>query len=152
MKGFTLVKNTKLIELPHWDNDTGSLVAIEAGYTVPFGFERMYYIFDTSEGAHRGFHSHRELQQLLICTHGSVDILLDDGSTRETVRLESPLTGLIVGPMVWREMLNFENQAVLTVLASRHYDEADYIRDYDAFKAEALAFFSKVDKEEGADE
>jgi hypothetical protein len=34
---------------------------------------------------------------------------------------------------MWREMYDFSEGAVLLVLASEHYTEADYIRNYDAF-------------------
>ena len=33
-------------------------------------------------------------------------------------------------------MKDFSKDAVLIVLASEHYDEADYIRDYNQFKKE----------------
>jgi hypothetical protein len=41
--------------------------------------------------------------------------------------------GLLVGNMVWREMDNFSSGSVCLVLASTHYDEADYYRDYKTF-------------------
>jgi hypothetical protein len=34
---------------------------------------------------------------------------------------------------MWREMYDFTEDAVLMVLASELYDEADYIRDYQEF-------------------
>ena len=34
---------------------------------------------------------------------------------------------------LWREMYDFSDEAVLMVVASELYDEADYIRDYDEF-------------------
>jgi hypothetical protein len=38
---------------------------------------------------------------------------------------------------MWRYLDNFSSGAVCMVLASEHYDEADYLRDYDQFLAEA---------------
>ena len=35
--------------------------------------------------------------------------------------------------MMWRDLDNFSSGAVCMVLASEHYDEADYIRDYHQF-------------------
>lgn len=145
-----MVRNTQFIDLPHWDDDTGSLVAIEAEGTIPFGVQRVYYIFETTPGAHRGFHSHRDLAQLLICVHGSIDIIIDDGCTREQVTLDTPTKGLYIGPYVWREMLNFSDGSVLVVLANHHYDPADYIRDYDQFMQEAPAFFASAGQDGGA--
>lgn len=142
-----MLHNIKLIDLPCWTDDTGSLVAIEADETIPFSMERLYYIFGTNADSHRGFHSHRRLYQLLICTHGSVDILVDDGLERDEISLDNPTKGLIIGPMVWREMLNFKNEAVLTVLASKHYDTSDYILDYDAFREESVQYFRQIGRE-----
>ena len=34
---------------------------------------------------------------------------------------------------VWREMKNFSENVVLLVLADKHYDEDDYIRDYETY-------------------
>jgi hypothetical protein len=37
--------------------------------------------------------------------------------------------------MMWRRLSNFSTNAVCLIFASRHYDEADYVRDYDEFRA-----------------
>ena len=84
-------------------------------------------------GVRRGFHAHRDLQQVLICVSGSCKIHLDNGRETAEVLLDKPWEGLYISNDMWREMYDFSEGAVLLVLASRHYDEADYIRDYDAF-------------------
>jgi len=38
--------------------------------------------------------------------------------------------------LIWREMYDFSPDCVLLVLASEHYDEDDYIRDYGEFLEE----------------
>ena len=38
--------------------------------------------------------------------------------------------------LIWREMKDFSENCVLVVLASEHYDESDYIRDYHNFLEE----------------
>lgn len=105
------------------------------GTTETFGMNvpRAYYIFGTKPNVERGFHAHKQLKQLCICVSGACDFVLDDGRSRETVRLDSPKKGLLLGNDIWREMKNFSCDCVLLVLASEHYDEADYIRDYDEF-------------------
>lgn len=62
-------------------------------------------------------------------------MILDDGAKRVEVRLDSPDKAVSIGPMIWREMHNFTADCVLLVLASLPYDEADYLRDYDKFRA-----------------
>lgn len=115
-------------------DNRGSLVSIEAERTVPFAIRRIYYIFGTSEGVARGFHAHRSLNQVLICLSGSCTVVLEDADSRTEVRLSNPAEGLMIRSMMWREMRDFSPGAVLMVIASEYYDEADYIRDYSDFK------------------
>ena len=114
-------------------DDRGMLVALEEFKDIPFEIKRVYYMYDTKEGVHRGFHAHKNLQQILICIHGSCKVLLDNGSERKIVSLEKPYEGLYVSNNMWREMYDFSPHAVLMVLASEIYKEEDYIRDYDSF-------------------
>lgn len=119
------------------NNATGKLTFLESGENrdIPFDIRRVYYIYDVAPGERRGFHAHKKLEQYLICIHGSCTILLDDGSKQENILLDDPSVGLYVGPGMWREMYDFSPGAVLLVLASEYYDESDYIRNYDMFKA-----------------
>lgn len=120
----------------HFDvhgDERGQLVAVEELHDIPFTVRRVYYIYDTLPGVRRGFHAHKQLEQVLVCVHGSCKVLLDDGATKETVLLDKPNEGLYISNAVWREMYDFSGDAVLLVLASNYYDESDYIRDYDIF-------------------
>ncbi len=113
----------------------GSLVALEIGMekAVPFEIKRVYYIYHTAKGVSRGFHAHRNLKQVAICVAGNCRMVLDNGTTREETWLDIPTKGLLIESMVWREMHHFSDDCVLLVLASEHYDEADYIRSYSDF-------------------
>lgn len=101
---------------------------------MPFDIARVYYIFGTAEGVERGFHAHRDLTQWAICVRGACTMILDDGRERAEVLLDRPDRALEIGSMIWREMRDFSADAVLLVLASERYNEADYIRDYATFK------------------
>ena len=122
----------KYVFQPHGD-DRGQLIALEEFNDIPFQIKRVYYMYDTREGIVRGKHAHKNLEQILVCIHGSCKIRLDNGKERKVVPLEKPYEGLYVGANMWREMYDFSSDAVLMVLASEVYDEADYIRDYDEF-------------------
>lgn len=115
------------------DSESGSLSFFEAPGDLPFEVKRVYYTYDVPVGVKRGMHAHRNLQQILICPHGAIEVILDDGRERESVLLDSPSKGLVLGSMVWREMVWREPNSVLVVAASMPYDEADYIRDYGEF-------------------
>lgn len=114
-------------------DNRGSLISIESEIDIPFAIKRVYYIFDTKKTIRRGFHAHKNLQQVLIAVSGSCKILLDNGQNKEEILLDSPKKGLLIKELLWREMFDFSADCVLLVLASEHYDENDYIRDYDQF-------------------
>ena len=118
---------------PHGD-DRGQLIALEEFKDIPFRIKRVYYMYATAEGVIRGKHAHRNLEQILVCIHGSCKVKLDNGlGETKVVPLEKPYEGLYVSNDMWREMYDFSPDAVLLVFASELYDEADYIRDYDQF-------------------
>ena len=123
----------KLIDLPSFGDERGNLIAIESDQSIPFQIKRLYYIFGTQSGVSRGFHAHHNLKQIAVCVKGSCRMILDDGQHSEEVWLDTPNKGLLIGDLVWREMHDFSDDCVLLVLASEHYDEADYIRDYKNF-------------------
>ncbi len=120
---------------PHGDA-RGQLIAVESlSDLIPFEVKRMYYIFDTTPGTVRGNHAHKNLKQVLICVSGACTIVseMPDGKVVEH-RLDWPNRGLLIEGLVWRQMKDFSKDAVLIVLASEHYDEDDYIRDYVRYK------------------
>ena len=125
----------QIIDFPSLVDDRGSLVALEADETIPFAIKRAYYLYNTS-GVSRGFHAHKALRQVAVCVAGQCRMLLDDGENKEVVMLDSPTKGLLIETMVWREMHDFTSDCVLLVMASEHYDEDDYIRDYEDFLIE----------------
>lgn len=125
----------KWIDFQTLGDQRGSLVALEIGMekAVPFDIKRVYYIYHTAKGVSRGFHAHSNLKQVAICVAGNCRMVLDNGISREEALLNSPTKGLLIESMVWREMHDFSEDCVLLVLASEHYDESDYIRDYSDF-------------------
>lgn len=123
----------KIISLHNLADQRGSLISLEENKNVPFEIKRVYYIYGTKENVRRGFHAHKNLTQLIVAVHGSCRFLLDDGAQRKEVLLNTPATGLIIESNIWREMYDFSPDCVLMVLASDHYNENDYIRDYDEF-------------------
>lgn len=112
---------------------SGSLFFVEGTRDVPFKIERVYFITQVQEGCKRGFHAHKKLKQLLFCPYGKIALTLDDGVSRSEILLENPSQGILIERPIWREMTWIEPNSVLCVLASDYYDEADYIRDYEAF-------------------
>lgn len=123
----------KLVEVPTYSSDSGSLAVVERSHSLPFDPVRAYFIFDVPNWSSRGFHAHKNLEQLMIAVAGSLSVLVDDGSVRREFELDSPSRGLLIGPGAWREMHRFAPGTICLVLASEKFDETDYIRDYQDF-------------------
>lgn len=132
MRGDASMQIVKYAFQQHGD-DRGQLVALEEMKDIPFAIKRVYYMYDTVTGVRRGYHAHRELEQILVCINGTCKVLLDNGEEKKIVYLEKRYEGLYIPPGVWREMYDFSADAVLMALASEVYDEVDYIRDYEEF-------------------
>lgn len=128
----TKMSLVKLIDLPNFGDERGGLVAIESNHSIPFEVKRLYYIFNTTNKP-RGFHAHIDLKQVAICLKGSCRFILDNGYKKEEVILDSATKGLVIESLIWREMHDFSEDCVLLVLASEHFSEQDYIRNYDEF-------------------
>ena len=122
-----------IINFPALGDNRGGLVALEEKSLVPFEIKRVYYIFSTKKNIARGFHAHKELRQLAVCISGSCRFVLDDGSEKKEIILNSPLKGLVIDKKIWHEMHDFSSDCVLMVLASEFYEEEDYIRKYEDF-------------------
>jgi hypothetical protein len=123
----------KQISLPKISDPRGNLSFIEGGQHIPFDIKRVYYLYDVPGGSDRGSHAHKTLHQFIVAMSGSFDVVLDDGKEKKRFHLNRSYYGLYVCPMMWRDLDNFSSGAVCMVLASTHYDVADYIRDYSQF-------------------
>jgi len=133
----TPIERCGLIDLPKITDGRGNLSVVEGGHALGFEIKRVYYLYDVPAGQERGAHGHRALQQLFIPLAGGFDVMLDDGYEKKHYRLSKPNQALLVGPMIWRELTNFDPQAICLVLASMHYSEEDYFREYADFLREA---------------
>ena len=131
------VDDCKIIQLPKISDPRGNLSFIESGQHVPFEIQRVYYLYDVPGGSDRGSHAHKTLHQFIIAMSGSFDVVLNDGRETRRFHLNRSYNGLYVCPMMWRDLDNFSSGSVCMVLASSHYNEQDYIRDYAQFLAQA---------------
>lgn len=128
-----LLSQCTVVDLPKISDPRGNLTFIESGRHVPFDIARVYYLYDVPGGGERGGHAHKALRQLIVAMSGSFDVVLDDGMEQRRIHLNRSYQGLLVCPMIWRELDNFSSGSVCMVLASQLYDEDDYYRDYDIY-------------------
>lgn len=123
----------KLIDLNPLGDERGQLSVLEAHKNIPFAIKRAYYLTNMKHDVPRGFHAHKELEQVAVCVAGKCRMLLDNGQSKEEIWLDAPNKAIRIEPRVWHEMHDFSEDCVLLVLASEPYDEADYIRNYSDF-------------------
>ncbi len=123
----------KIIELPKIEDPRGNLSFVEENNHIPFKIERTYWIYDVPGGQIRGGHAFKKQKEFIIALSGSFDVLVDDGTKKETYTLNRSYYGLFIPKGYWRQMRNFSTNSLAVVLASTYFDEKDYIRDYDSF-------------------
>jgi len=129
----TTVDDCRIVDLRKINDPRGNLTPIEGGTDIPFDIKRVYYLYDVPGGESRGAHAHKELCQLIVAANGSFTVTLNDGKNKKSFNLKRSYYGLLVVPGIWRDLDDFSSGAVLLCLASEHYDEKDYIRDYNEF-------------------
>lgn len=101
---------------------------------VPFAVQRVFWTYSTPDTILRGRHAHRATEHVLLAVAGSIVVTLESAAGELSVfRLESPHVGLYVPPHVWHTM-QYSPGAVQLALASRPFEEEDYIRNYQEFK------------------
>lgn len=123
----------KLISLKLAADLRGSLAALELGDDFTFDVRRFFAVYDVPSTSVRGEHAHLECEQVLVCLRGSVTCLLDDGTSRALVVLDSPGLGLYVPAKIWGSQFGYSPDCLLGVFASHPYDPDDYIRTYENY-------------------
>ena len=132
-KGFcmALKDQYKIVEFKDLGDERGNLVVIEGeGVDIPFDIKRVFYIYGSDDKVVRGQHANRETEFLMVNVGGTSKVKIDNGQETEIVELNRPGMGLYLPPMLWKDMYDFSADSILLVLASRHYDAGEYIRDY----------------------
>lgn len=115
-------------------DERGKLYVIEGeGMDIPFDIKRVFYMYDSDSTVIRGQHANRETEFVLINVSGTSKIRVDNGSESRIILLDRPGIGLYLSSMLWKDMYDFSANSVLLVLASRHYNPDEYIRNYDDY-------------------
>lgn len=127
----------RLIEFKDLGDERGNLVVIEGeGMDIPFDIKRVFYIYGSDDEVVRGQHANRETEFLLVNVCGTSKVRVDNGVEETIIELNKPRMGLYLSSMLWKDMYDFSPDSILLVLASRHYDAGEYIRDYDSYMEE----------------
>lgn len=133
------MNNVKMLDFPQHGDERGHLVIAEGGIDIPFEIKRVFYIYGSNADVVRGQHANRKTEFVLINVAGKSKVKVQDGEGNEAVYcLNRPHTGIYIPTMVWKDMYDFSDDSVLLVLASEHYDNNEYIRDYAQFVKEVV--------------
>lgn len=127
----------RLVDLPRIMDARGNLTFVESSQHVPFAIRRAYWIYGVPGGESRGGHGYRRLEEFFIALSGSFRVTIDDGAKTDEVVLNRSYFGLYVPALRWRRLDDFSTNAVCLILASLPFSEDDYVRDREAFLAEA---------------
>ncbi len=114
-------------------DNRGALGFLELDTLFPVNPKRIFFIFDVPLNESRGGHAHRECSQFLVCLSGACTVEIDNGTTVQQFRVDTPFYGLELPRMYWSRQFDFTESASLLVLASDHYSEEDYIREYSEY-------------------
>ncbi len=128
------MKYPEVFEFKTIADPRGNLNFLEELINIPFEVKRVYWLTQIPEEQHRGDHAHKTGEQVIVCFHGVVQVLLEnlEGDVLN-FNLDAPNKGLYIPAMWWGRMV-FRGNAILVGLASDHFSEADYIRDKKDFK------------------
>ena len=131
------INDVRMLEFKEHGDERGYLVVVEGERDLPFKIQRLFYIYGSDSKVVRGQHANRNSEFVLINVAGTSKIKIKDGLGNEIIFcLNHPHTGVYLPAMVWKDMYDFSEDAVLLCIASEHYDENEYIRDYDTFVRE----------------
>lgn len=125
----------KIISLPKIGSlELGYITIAETQKNIPFEIKRVYWTYFTPQDVVRGGHAHKNLEQVIFAVSGTITFNTEDQQgTKETFVLDHPTKGLFIPKLIWRD-IHFTHSAVLLCLASEHYEESDYFRDFNEFK------------------
>lgn len=129
------IEKIKLLEFAEHGDEKGNLVVIEGNQDIPFEVKRVFYIYGSESEVIRGNHANLKSEFVLVNVAGKSKVKIKDGKGNEIVySLDRPRMGLYIPAMVWKEMYDFSEDSVLLVLSNEHFDDGEYIRNYENYQ------------------
>ena len=123
----------RLLEWKDLGDERGNLVVVEGNMDIPFEIKRIFYISGSDDTVVRGQHANRLSEFVMINVSGTSKVKVDNGEESRVIELNRPRMGLYLKNNIWKDMYDFSADSILLVLASEHYDESEYIRDYQEY-------------------
>ena len=132
----TIKDKCPVLQFSDLGDERGKLVVIEGNQSIPFEIKRVFYMYGSDKDIIRGQHANRESEFVLINVAGKSKVRITDGKEETIVELNKPMMGVYIPRMMWKDMYDFSSDSVLLVLASTHYRDNEYIRNYQEYLRE----------------
>ena len=124
-------------QLPSFTEQRGTLtVADLEDLKSQLGFvaQRIFWITDVPKDEYRGTHAHCTCWEALLAVNGGFKLKVNNGKDAPWVEeLKAGGKGVVIPPLVWCELYDFEPGTVCLCLASGKYDKAGYLKNFDEF-------------------
>lgn len=117
----------RLINFDELGDERGKLVVIENLKNIPFEIKRIFYIYGTKPNVIRGQHANKISRFVLINLAGECKIKVNDGEKEEVFLMNKPNQGIYLDRLVWKDMYDFSEDAILLVLSDSEYIKNEYI-------------------------
>lgn len=133
MKKADIFAENIILDFETFGDERGHLVVVEGNQNIPFDIKRIFYIYGSDSEVVRGQHANRKSEFVLINVSGTSKVRLDNGVNQRIIELNRPHMGVYIPQMVWKDMYDFSEDSVLLCLSSEHYEQEEYIRDYQEY-------------------
>ncbi len=94
-------------------------------FTVKGDFKKSY--------SKRGFHAHKNCEQIITCPFGSVQFKVFDGESKRVFTIRDNNKAIYVPNHIWTETIYKKEKTILVCYCSNLYDENSYIRNIESF-------------------
>lgn len=125
------MKNLKFIEFEMHSKGATDLLAINRHGLGTARIDRVFFLISSDMDV-RGGHAHKACTQWFAILSGRATLILRDGSSTETIELESVGQVIEIAPEIWVEVKILQ-PSIIAVFTDEDYDESDYIRDWEVF-------------------
>jgi oxalate decarboxylase/phosphoglucose isomerase-like protein (cupin superfamily) len=126
---------SRLISFHRFVDERGNLSVLDSMQDVPFPIRRVFFIESMSAGTTRGGHAHHQTKELIIAIGGEIEVTLESCHGTDRYLLGEPGRALYVPELNWLTINCITAGTVCLVMASTSYDERDYIRNHEEFRA-----------------
>lgn len=115
----------RYIDIHHYKDDRGDLIAIEENHPLPFHPLRTFYLLNVPKGQKRAGHA-VDCELFVIALKGNATLLYTDTENRQEDFELSCNKGLLIPAYHFIEIKDFSSDALVVVYASKRFDNTQY--------------------------